>query len=370
MLAEVQLLVVEVAVGAGRDASGAAAPESAAPALLLSALTRVLRGLRDPALAALAGPPVPGATLPLGARLPGTSFELDPASAAASLGALVYDGVPAAVDAVAPALAIADYVARRAPYDGCEPPRVTELFAALDHAAALLAALAQDPRAADDPWFAPRVAGAVAAALLLGADEPRRCAAALGAALDGSPPAPAALRAAFGAAPGGDAALRLRLRRAAGENAARSVRHALAACDGAARGTRVCTAGTAATDADAGADTARDSRRIASIGDLATGDSGQVASADDFATGHSARGSSVGDFAAGDSRHITGVSAGDGDATGLELEWPPAIAADFAAAVSATFPERQARTVLELFDDPVQLAALGVDACMAHLVRN
>jgi hypothetical protein len=341
VLAEVQLLVVEVAVGAGRGASGTA-PGTAAPALLLTALTRVLRGLRDPALAALAGPPVPGATLPLGARVPGTSFELDPASAAASLGALMYVGAPTAVDAVAPALAIADYAARRAPYDGCEPPRVADLFAALDHAAALQAALAQDPRCAADPWFAPRVAGALAAALLLGADEPRRRAAALGAALDGSPPAPATLQAAFGAAPDAGAALLLRLRRAAGENAARSIRHALAACDGAARGARVCAAATATSGADAG--------------DFTTDDSGQVAS--------------TGDFTTGDSRHIGSASAGNGDATGLGFEPRAAITADFAAAVAAVFPERQARAVLALFDAPAQLASLGVDACIARLVRN
>ncbi|MCC6173338.1 MAG: hypothetical protein IT481_15055 [Gammaproteobacteria bacterium] len=339
MLAELQLLIVEVAVGEGRGVSGTA-PGTAAPALLLTALTHVLRGLRDPALAALAGPPVPGATLPLGARVPGTSFELDPASAAASLGALMYVGAPSAVDAVAPALAIADYAARHAPYDGCEPPRVADLFAALDHAAALQAALAQDPRCAADPWFAPRVAGALAAALLLGADEPRRRAAALGAALDGSPPAPATLQAACGAAP--DAGAALLLRRAAGENAARSIRHALAACDGTARGACVRAAETATTGADAG----------------------------DFVASHSGQAATAGDFVTGDSSHAGRKSAGNGAAARFELESLQAIAADFTAAVLAAFPQRQAQALLALFDDPARLTDLGVDACIAQLVRN
>ena len=49
---------------------------------LIDALGRGLEALRDPLCVALIGPLVPGAVMPGGARLPGTSLELDPAQAA------------------------------------------------------------------------------------------------------------------------------------------------------------------------------------------------------------------------------------------------------------------------------------------------
>lgn len=200
-------------------------------ALLLAALAQLFRALRDPALGALARPPVPGATLPLGARVPGTSLELDPASAAACLGALLH-GAPVPSDPLfAPALAAADYAARRAHYEGREPPTLQAMYAALARARAAARALdgasgatrATAPGAVD-PWRAARIGGAFAAALLLGASEAACHAAAAAAARDGSPEASLADA-------GGVAAVDLRACRAAGENAARAVRHALAFTD-------------------------------------------------------------------------------------------------------------------------------------------
>lgn len=207
MLAAVQLRVVEVAAGG----VPAVLPRAANLDLLLEGLTRVLRGLRDPVLATR---PPPDAALAFGARIPGTSCELQPASAAAWLGMLMHVDRPAAVDVVAPALAVADHLARRAPYEGYEAPRIADLCGVLERAAALHVALAQDPRCGTDPWLASRVAGTWAAALLLGADESQWRDAVRCAALD-------------------DASAAV-CRRAAGENAARAVRHAQVACGEAA----------------------------------------------------------------------------------------------------------------------------------------
>src|SRR5436190_2954907 len=56
---------------------------------LLDALGCGLLALSYPACAKLIGPVVPEALLPGGARVPGTSFELDPVQAAFCLGAMV-----------------------------------------------------------------------------------------------------------------------------------------------------------------------------------------------------------------------------------------------------------------------------------------
>lgn len=303
MLAAVQLRVVEVAAGTAGGAS-AVLPRAATQDLLLEGLTRVLRGLRDPALATR---PPPDAALAFGARIPGTSCELQPASAAAWLGMLMHVDRPAAVDVVAPALAVADHLARRAPYEGFEAPRIADLCGVLERAAALQVALAQDPRCGTDPWLASRVAGTWAAALLLGADESQWRDAVHCAALDDAPAADFAplfamhpamrLDTDTHTAAGVTATAR---RRAAGENAARAVRRALAACGGAVLATR--------------------------------------------ASGIAAR------------RALQPAAT--------------ALAAEFAAAVRVALPERRVRPLLALFDDPSQLAELGVDACIARLVCN
>src|SRR3954466_7405349 len=56
---------------------------------LLDALGCGLLALNYPACARLIGPVVPGATLPDGARVPGTGYELDPVQAAFCVGATV-----------------------------------------------------------------------------------------------------------------------------------------------------------------------------------------------------------------------------------------------------------------------------------------
>src|SRR5205807_922825 len=56
---------------------------------LMDSLGCAMMALRFPQCAKLLGPIVPGATMPNGARVPGTAFELDPVHAAFNLGAMI-----------------------------------------------------------------------------------------------------------------------------------------------------------------------------------------------------------------------------------------------------------------------------------------
>lgn len=108
---------------------------------LIEALTGALAALRDPERSALIGPLVPGALMPGGARVPGTSLELDPARAAFCMGLMFCQPAgtehwPAlrsgrAADSFAAVLAAADYQARKAVMEGKSPPRVRDMLAAM-----------------------------------------------------------------------------------------------------------------------------------------------------------------------------------------------------------------------------------------------
>jgi 2-methylcitrate dehydratase len=99
---------------------------------LVDALGCGLLALSYPACAKLVGPVVPGATLPGGARVPGTNLELDPVQAAFCIGALVrwLDfndtwlaaewGHPS--DNLGAILAVADYLGRARSRQGREEP--------------------------------------------------------------------------------------------------------------------------------------------------------------------------------------------------------------------------------------------------------
>src|SRR5262245_55788318 len=56
---------------------------------LMDTLACAFQALAYPACTRLLGPVVPGATLPGGARVPGTPYELDPVQAAFNIGTLV-----------------------------------------------------------------------------------------------------------------------------------------------------------------------------------------------------------------------------------------------------------------------------------------
>jgi 2-methylcitrate dehydratase len=92
---------------------------------LLASLGCAFRSLQDPDCSRLLGPVVPGATMTQGARVPGTSFELDPAVAAFNLGAMM-GGV-----ALAAILPVADYLARKAHNEAKPPLRMQDVFGAM-----------------------------------------------------------------------------------------------------------------------------------------------------------------------------------------------------------------------------------------------
>jgi 2-methylcitrate dehydratase PrpD len=269
--------------------------------------------LRDPDCAPLLGPPVPGATLPLGARVPGTSLELDPASAAFNLGAMIRGARPGPADHVAAALAAADYAARHAHYDGVAPPTVGDLLAGLHRAETLARALAREDRGRDDPWLCQRTADAFVATALLGGSAAQQFDAAARASLDGSP-------AAAGIASRG---ARREQRRAAGENAARALRHALAVL------------------------------REAPPEDAAA--QGAAARPDAAATGHA---------------DLGGMATLAPPLPAPAALDSPCLGTAFAAAVAAVYPAPQAAAIVALFGTAPGLEALAVDAFVARLVRN
>jgi 2-methylcitrate dehydratase len=108
---------------------------------LMDTLACGLQALQYPACRKLLGPVVPGAVMPGGARVPGTSYELDPVQAAFNIGAMVrwLDfndtwlaaewGHPS--DNLGAILAVADYQARNALMQGLDPPTVRELLTAM-----------------------------------------------------------------------------------------------------------------------------------------------------------------------------------------------------------------------------------------------
>ena len=106
--------------------------------VLLDSLACALLALGFPECVKHLGPLVPGATLPGGARVPGTGFELDPAQAAYNIGTLIrwLDfndtwlaaewGHPS--DNLGTILAVADWLSRKAEREGGAPLRVRDVL--------------------------------------------------------------------------------------------------------------------------------------------------------------------------------------------------------------------------------------------------
>jgi 2-methylcitrate dehydratase len=108
---------------------------------LMDTLACGFQALKYPACTKLLGPVVPGATMPGGARVPGTSYELDPVQAAFNIGAMVrwLDfndtwlaaewGHPS--DNLGGVLAVADYLSRKAKMEGAKPLSVRDVLTAM-----------------------------------------------------------------------------------------------------------------------------------------------------------------------------------------------------------------------------------------------
>jgi len=108
---------------------------------LMDTLACGFQALQYPACTKLMGPVVPGATLPGGARVPGTSYELDPVQAAFNIGAMIrwLDfndtwlaaewGHPS--DNLGAILAVADYISRRNAAQGKKGLAVRDVLTAM-----------------------------------------------------------------------------------------------------------------------------------------------------------------------------------------------------------------------------------------------
>jgi 2-methylcitrate dehydratase len=108
---------------------------------LMDTLACGFQALSFPACVRMLGPVVPGATMAGGARVPGTSYELDPVQAAFNIGAMIrwldFNDTWLAAEWGHPSdnlggiLAVADWQARKAAAEGGKPPRVRDLLTAM-----------------------------------------------------------------------------------------------------------------------------------------------------------------------------------------------------------------------------------------------
>src|SRR5512134_633352 len=108
---------------------------------LMDSLACAFQALDYPACTRLLGPIVPGATMAGGARVPGTSYELDPVQAAFNIGAMVrwldFNDTWLAAEWSHPSdnlggiLAVADYLSRKAVTEGRRPLSVRDVTTAM-----------------------------------------------------------------------------------------------------------------------------------------------------------------------------------------------------------------------------------------------
>lgn len=144
---------------------------------LIDALSGGFAALRHPECASQIGPLVPGAVMPGGARVPGTSLELDPAQAAfCTTLMLCHSPSPSrwlalrtgsTADSFGAILAAADYQGRKAIMEGKSPPKVRDVLAALVKSLEIQVVLTPDDRGRQlGIGMAIRLARAGAAALV------------------------------------------------------------------------------------------------------------------------------------------------------------------------------------------------------------
>jgi 2-methylcitrate dehydratase len=202
---------------------------------LMDTLACGLQALKYPACRKLLGPVVPGAVMPGGARVPGTSYELDPVQAAFNIGAMIrwldFNDTWLAAEWGHPSdnlggiLAVADYQARNAVMSGRAPPTVRDLLTAMIKAHEIQGVLALENsfnRVGLDHVILVRIASTAVLASMLGASQEQVVNAVSNAWLDG-----AALRT-YRHAPNTGS----RKSWAAGDATSRAVRHALISLTG------------------------------------------------------------------------------------------------------------------------------------------
>jgi 2-methylcitrate dehydratase len=202
---------------------------------LMDSLACAFLALKYPACTRLLGPVVPGASMQGGARVPGTSFELDPVQAAFSIGTMVrwldFNDTWLAAEWGHPSdnlggiLAVADYLARQARMQGKPPPTVRDLLTAMVKAHEIQGVLALENsfnRVGLDHVILVRVASTAVVTALLGGSLEQIVNAVSNAWIDGG-----ALRT-YRHAPNTGS----RKSWAAGDATSRAVRHALIALGG------------------------------------------------------------------------------------------------------------------------------------------
>ena len=141
------------------------------------------QALDYPACTKLLGPVVPGATLPGGARVPGTSYELDPVAGAFNIGAMIrwldFNDTWLAAEWGHPSdnlggiLATADYLSRQARAEGRQPLCMHDVLTAMIKAHEIQGVLALENsynRVGLDHVLLVRVASAAVVTRLLGGD--------------------------------------------------------------------------------------------------------------------------------------------------------------------------------------------------------
>ena len=152
---------------------------------LMDTLACGFQALKYPACTKLLGPVVPGAVMPGGARVPGTSYELDPVQGAFNIGAMVrwldFNDTWLAAEWGHPSdnlggiLAVADYLSRKAVMEGRKPLTVRDVLTGMIKAHEIQGVLALENsynRVGLDHVILVRVAStAVVTAMLGGARE-------------------------------------------------------------------------------------------------------------------------------------------------------------------------------------------------------
>jgi len=202
---------------------------------LMDTLACGFQALKYPACTKLMGPVVQGATMPGGARVPGTSYELDPVQAAFNIGAMIrwldFNDTWLAAEWGHPSdnlggiLAIADYLSRKNAAQGKQPLIVKDVLTAMIKAHEIQGVTALENsfnRVGLDHVLLVRIASTAVATVMLGGTRDQVINAVSNAWLDGG-----ALRT-YRHAPNAGS----RKSWAAGDATSRAVRHALLALTG------------------------------------------------------------------------------------------------------------------------------------------